>query len=498
VSDETPPLQKTIEPPPERRPSRLRRLAIPVLIYLVSLGAYLAASGSRLKRPTEDNHYVYLADNLLHGRLKLDGAPPHQNDWALVHELVLNDGRRVRGTFLQTGGTGRFKTTRGERLVVTDDMIRSREYVYYVSFPWFPAILMMPFVAIWRLRFNDVIFTCILAAFNPMLIYFVLRRLAALKLSLRSLADDLWLTAAFAFGTVLFFSSVLGQVWFTAHVIGVGLTALYVLAALAGRHLLLAGLFLGLGFVTRTPILFLCPFVVGEILRRNLRPPSAERPALSGPDPSRRPEMWPWLRGLVPRVDWARAIPQILLAALPAGAILGLALVYNYLCFDNPLMFGHYYLNVIWAERIQRWGLFNYHYLPRNLSVMFTLLPQFKLQHPYVQFSWHGMSVFLSTPLYLFLLWPVRRSPLQPWLYLSCFCAAIAHLLYQNSGWVQFGYRFILDYQVLLFALLAVGGRRFGLLAKALIVFSVALNTFGAVTFNRAMEYYWDGMFPIP
>ena len=47
-------------------------------------------------------------------------------------------------------------------------------------------------------------------------------------------------------------------------------------------------------------------------------------------------------------------------------------------------------------------------------------------------------------------------------------------LFYQNSGWVQFGYRFSLDYMVFLIALLAVGGNRLGVFAKLLILFGIA------------------------
>ncbi len=55
------------------RPSFLRRARIPALIYVICLAAYLGASGGRLKRHSDDNHYVYLANDLLHGRLKLAG-----------------------------------------------------------------------------------------------------------------------------------------------------------------------------------------------------------------------------------------------------------------------------------------------------------------------------------------------------------------------------------------------------------------------------------------
>lgn len=471
-------------------------MRLPVLIYLISLGGYLAASGTRLKNHSTDNHYVYLANDILHGRLKLQGSPPHQNDWALVTELTLTDGRRVRGTFLKTGGSGWFKTTRGERLLIDNSQVRSRNHVYYVSFPWFPALLMLPFVAIWGMKFNDVIFTVCVGALNPVLVFLVLRKLVALRLSLRSLSDDLWLTACFAFGTVHFYCSVLGQVWYTAHVVGVTLTCLYVLAALQARHTLLAGLFLGLGFVTRTPIPFAFPLLLGEILRRNLDPPTASQQALDS-DPCHRPPLLPWIRSYLPRIHYGPAMRQGLLAAIPATLVATVAFVFNYLRFDRAMEFGHYYLNVRWTERIQRWGLFNYHFLARNLAVMLTLLPRIMTKAPYVKISWHGLSLFFTTPIFTYLIWPRRRSPIQPWLYLSVLLPMVLHLFYQNSGWVQFGYRFSLDYTIFLMALLAVGGHRLGPLARALILFGIGVNTFGAITFGRFWNFYWDGMFPV-
>jgi hypothetical protein len=478
--------------------SLLRRLRIPLLIYIVCAGAYLGTAAGRLSKPSSDNHYVYLAQNLLQGRLSLDGSPPHQNDWALVTELELNDGSRVRGTFLRTGGTGRFKTTDGRRMIIGDAEIRSRKHVYYVSFPVLPALLMMPFVAIWGMKFNDVIFTALVAAFNPVLLYWILRRLSAIGLSLRTRGQDLWLVALFAFGTAHFSASVMGQVWFTAHVVGVGVTGWYVLAALEGRHPVLAGLCLGLGFITRTPIPFLFPLLVGEVLRRNLAPPPEGAEAGSGDAPTRRPELWPWIRALWPRVAWGKSIKQLLAGFVPAAGVASGAFVLNYLRFDDPLEFGHYYLNVRWAERIQRWGLFNYHFLARNLAVMLTLLPKILRRAPYIKIPWHGLGIFFTTPVLLYVVWPRRRCPVQPWLYLSILPVAILHLLYQNSGWVQFSYRFSLDYMVLLMALLAVGGNRMGLLFKALVVYSVGVHTFGAVTLNRYMNFYEDFMFPVP
>src|SRR6185437_14569948 len=50
-----------------------------VVVYLVFAGAYLGASGGRLRTHSQYNQYVYLADGWLHGRLTLAGPPPNEN-----------------------------------------------------------------------------------------------------------------------------------------------------------------------------------------------------------------------------------------------------------------------------------------------------------------------------------------------------------------------------------------------------------------------------------
>ena len=148
-----------------------------VIIYGFFLGAYLIASGPRLKRHSQYNHFVYLAEGWLDGRLSLKGQPPNENDWARVEVLTLNDGRTVRGKFGSTGATDRFYFTRGGSETIGPEEIRSRDSVRYVSFPPFPAVPMLPFVAAAGLRFNDVVFTVLWAAFNPVLLFLLLREL---------------------------------------------------------------------------------------------------------------------------------------------------------------------------------------------------------------------------------------------------------------------------------------------------------------------------------
>jgi hypothetical protein len=79
---------------------------------------------------------------------------------------------------------------------------------------------------------------------------------------------------------------------------------------------------------------------------------------------------------------------------------------------------------------------------------------------------------------------------------LSAALPATMDLLYQNTGWRQFGYRFSNDYSILLFILLAIGARPMRTLFAAAAAWSIAWNSFGAATFDKARFdrfYYRDG-----
>jgi hypothetical protein len=154
-------------------------------------------------------------------------------------------------------------------------------------------------------------------------------------------------------------------------------------------------------------------------------------------------------------------------------------------------------LNVRWTDRIQRYGLTNFSFLARNLTCAFTLTPRLINKPPFVLMSYHGMSMLITTPALLYLLWPRVKTDLHRLLWIMVLPIALAGFLYQNDGWVQFGYRFSNDFLFALMMLLAVGGRPITRTWKALIVIGIAVNLFGAITFGRMWQFYFDGFFPI-
>jgi hypothetical protein len=445
-----------------------------VILYLVFAGAYLGASGGRLRGHSMYNHYVYLAEGWLHGRLALAGQPPNENDWAKVDVFTLKDGRELRGTYgSRTGGpTDRFYPLHGPSVTVPETEIAARSSIRYVSFPPFPAVLMVPFVAIWGLQFNDVLFTALWAALNPALLFLLLRELRRRGLSRRSVSDDLWLTAMFGVGSVYYFCSVIGQVWFTALIVGVTVSIGYVWASLDAERPALAGLCMGLGFATRPSWLYAVPLFLWEAVR------------VSGG----------WAALKVP-AGWRTLVPRLVRFAVPVAVIGAVLAWHNWARFGSPFEFGHRFLNVQWQERIGRYGLFNYHFLSRNLAAALVLLPRIMTHAPFVKISQHGMSLLVTSPNLAYTVMPQERNHLTRPLWLTIAAFAIPGLLYQNSGYIQFGYRFSLDYMIYFMVLLAIGNRRFTRLFKALVVVAFGINLFLAITFDRYMEFSYDDSF---
>jgi hypothetical protein len=400
----------------------LARWRLPALLYLGSFAIFALFSGARLFHQSEAPHFIYQAQAFLNGQLALTVMPPNLNDWARV----------------------------GDK--------------FFVSFPPFPAILMMPFVALFGFQLNDVFFTLVFAAANVVLLFLVLQRLSETGDSARSTDENLALALLFAFGTVNFYCSIRGEVWFTAEVIGVTCTCLYVLAAHRCRNPVLAGIAFGCGAITRTPLAFAVVYFFFELLAPEGRwDPGALR--------GRRAEIL--------RTAALFALP-VLAIALPTAWM-------NQARFGNPLEFGHAHLfnNRVNAD-IARWGLFNYHYLERNLHAAFTRLPLLVSTEgalPQLSFDPDGMSLFVTTPLFLLLLWPKAKPRLHRILWATVAAVSVPGFFYQNTGWRQFGFRFSLDYTPYLFLLLAIGGypmkRRFW----ALGALGVVVGIWGAAAF---------------
>jgi hypothetical protein len=389
-----------------------------------------------------------------------------------------------------------------------------------IPFPPLPAVVLLPFVAAWgRMADGQQIFA-ILAAVDVGIAWWMLGRLPVRQ------AVRFAVTLFFAFGTVFWYSAQLATTWYQAHILAVGLAMLSVGVALRAdpqaavdeddlpdddladavapppgvaarkvalvrsgvdRRQFLAGLLFGLACASRLTIVFAAPFFL-----------------LVGGGGS-------WQR---------RGLSAGLGAAIPVGALL----LYNLVSTGHLFHPGYQYLYELEAGFYTNlgyhidWAIEDPRYIPQNLQIMLFGLPAilpdiypaglgngqalcvdpaavrglFDPDCPIALPRDTGMSLLLTSPAYLFAIPALRRygmNRLVTGSALAILIITFVNLMHFSQGWVQFGYRFSLDFAPWALVLVALGMQRIrgGLgyaLVGVLIAISIAVNLWGVVWGN--------------
>lgn len=310
----------------------------------------------------------------------------------------------------------------------------------YVPFLPGPAILLLPFVAIWGTGFSQSLFTAALGAFNVVLFWQVLK---ALNLSQRTIALAVLF---FAFGTVHFYAATTGAVWQYSHVAAVFFLLAAILLQLRGLPMVLVGIAFGFAVISRGPTLMAAPAFLYYAYRQHNEGLTAA--------------------GLTDRA-WLNDAAQFCAGLAPFGLLI---LGYNYARFDDLFKSGYYavyegnvridkkysYYRHLFPES-DHFGLFDIRNIPLHIHAMFLLLPDFGNGWPFVRPSAFGMSVLLTSPAFLYALLVRRKSALKQAAWLAIALVTIPLFLHYSQGWKQFGYRFLLDYAPFLIILTALG-----------------------------------------
>ncbi len=333
---------------------------------------------------------------------------------------------------------------------------------WYVSFPPLAALMMLPQAA-WEGSdsINTVFFTIFWGAVSGALVYLILEKAAGLGWTKLGSADHFWLAGLFAFGTVHWYMSLTGQVWYISQILTVTFSALAVLLVLQGWPALWVGTALGLAMLARPNLVFLWPLLFAIFYQLN-------------------------------RIDRSSlfqktALRWILLSAVPLVVVAAGLLWYNNLRFGSPFDFGYAHMDVgdYLKPDLQTYGQFNVHYLWRNLGTFFLGLPYWDSACGFFSVSEMGLSVLITTPALVFLYRAFRKD--QPWVWGAWISAGLLFLLimlYFNTGSLQFGYRFLMDLIIPLLLLLALAaGERLSLLFKILILCGVLVNYYGVLWF---------------
>ena len=118
---------------------------------------------------------------------------------------------------------------------------------------------------------------------------------------------------------------------------------------------------------------------------------------------------------------------------------------------------------------------------PTSARTVCDLLAELELRRPPTWFwpSWWGLSLFLTTPLFVWLARARLRDPSTAWAAVGIGLTLVPNITHGNIWFTQFGYRYALDFQPLLFVVLAtLFERNMSRLAIAAAVASVAINAY--------------------
>lgn len=384
-----------------------------VAASLVALGsisalAYLVTSPGRV----ELDSFVPLADAFLHGRLHITEPMP----WL--------------------------------------ELVPRPEGGWYSPFPPMPALLVLPFVALFGPGFDQGIMAAVLGGANVVLVWLVLGRLRVDP----SAAG--WLTVAFGFGSVHWWAASEGTVWLFALVAAVFFSLCALLLALRRELPLVAGLFLGMAAASRLPVAFTVILFIALYGGLQWRWP------LTVPPPGR-------LRAVALLLAGA-AIPGLLVAA------------YNVARFGNMFEFGYELIPGVTEEPWFALGTNSFAYVPRNLHAMFLKSFDFVEAFPWWRPSWYGTSLLITTPVYLWLIKARSRRALVAFGWFAVAVALLPVITHGGVGFTQFGYRRILDVAPILWLLLGwVFRGGMSTEAKFAVIIGVVVNAYGiwAITY---------------
>lgn len=317
--------------------------------------------------------------------------------------------------------------------------------LYYIIEAPLPAILLLPFVAIFP-NVDQTLLSIVLAGVAVGAAWELGERYGV-----RS-SENVWICAFFLAGTDLLWCGMLGDVWFLAHVSAVCFTMLALVELAGKRRAWLVMLWAACAFESRFSLVLAIPVYLYLLLADPQRPRALSQ-------------------------HWRKTVLSACAVLVPVAI---LWVIYNELRWGTWSDIGY----ATWYHQDDAGmptGLpFRLQYLGYQLASFFVQLPQRVDGYPWLVPSMNGVALTWTSPALLLAFFARKPSRVVIALWCAAVLVAAPSFLYYVNGFDQFGMRHALDFEPFLVALMLLAAReRLALWAKALVAYSVAVGLWG-------------------
>lgn len=266
----------------------------------------------------------------------------------------------------------------------------------------------------------------------------------------------IWVGLLTAFGNIMWFLSATGSSWFLGQITAAFFLTAAIAESLTRKRPIFIGLLLGAAYLARIQVILAFPF---------------------------------FLYLLWDKKRWFLNFFKFGIGVLPFVLFDS---YYNFVRFGTIIDKGYYLIPGVLSEPWFSKGLFNPVYIPNNLRVIFASLPRFQKTFPYVTPSWAGLSIWITTPAFIYSLWANIKEKIVQFSWLSILLISFVIFSHGSTGFSQFGYRFAVDFYPILLFLVIKGVAKTGLKWHhwLLLFVGILVNTWGVIFINK---FGWVG-----
>jgi 4-amino-4-deoxy-L-arabinose transferase-like glycosyltransferase len=323
----------------------------------------------------------------------------------------------------------------------------------YVSFPPFPAIVMIPFVALFGSHVNSLLVSILITCLSMFLFEQLLSKVMGNEPSKK------WIFLGFFFGSG-YWACLLTSHHINgfAHVVCTAMLFLLLYELNGKQRSWLVGLYFGLAFLTRQMTIFYSLIILYYLFSS--------------------------------KTDKRAGFINLIYVAFSFSSVCIPYLLFNYFRFHNFLDTGYQYLqyqSTTIHHRVEKFGLFSLNYFPSNFYHMFlkghNLIFKGKDLLSVGGVDQFGTSLLTASPFVICSVKAIEQRSFRLHFWLTITLILIGVLLYHNNGWMQVNtQRFSLDFLPALIILVALGSKSIPYwLLRAFVIFSIGLNCFSFI-----------------